>query len=89
MSAWEAFNGVQGYVQHDMSRHGRPDTFTRAIVALDDQAVSRALGICAGRLVTTDNGRQKRKAAANCRPLLFNFGDELWELNTSTAMVTW
>ena len=43
VSAWEAFNGVQGYIQHDMSRHGRPDAFTRAVVALDDPAVSRAL----------------------------------------------
>jgi hypothetical protein len=43
VSAWEAFNGVQGYVQHDMSRHGRPDAYTRAVIALDDPAVSRAL----------------------------------------------
>jgi hypothetical protein len=43
VSAWEAFNGVQGFVQHDMSRHGRPDDYTRAIIALDDAAVSRAL----------------------------------------------
>jgi hypothetical protein len=43
VSAWEAFNGVQGYVQHDQSRHGRPDDYTRAAIALDDQAVSRAL----------------------------------------------
>jgi hypothetical protein len=43
VSAWEAFNGVQGYVQHDMSRHGRPDDYTRAVAALDDASVSRAL----------------------------------------------
>jgi len=43
VSAWEAFNGVQGYVQHDQSRHGRPDAYTRAVIALDDPAVSRAL----------------------------------------------
>jgi hypothetical protein len=43
VSAWEAFNGVQGFVQHDMSRHGRPDDYTRAVVALDDASVSRAL----------------------------------------------
>ena len=43
VSAWEAFNGVQGYVQHDHSRHGRPDDYTRAVIALDDPAVSRAL----------------------------------------------
>jgi hypothetical protein len=45
VSAWEAFNAVQGYVQHDSRRHGRPDYFTRAIVALDDAAVSRALDL--------------------------------------------
>jgi len=43
VSAWEAFNGVQGYVQHHMSRHGRPDDYTRAVVALDDASVSCAL----------------------------------------------
>ncbi len=43
VSAWEAFNGVQGYVQHDMNRHGRPDAFTRAVVAFDDLAVGRAM----------------------------------------------
>lgn len=42
VSAWEAFNGVQGYVQHDMSRHGRPDAYARAVMALNDAAVSRA-----------------------------------------------
>jgi hypothetical protein len=42
VSAWEAFNGVQGYVQHDMSRHGRPNNYMRAVVALDDASVSRA-----------------------------------------------
>lgn len=41
-TAWEAFNGVQGYVQHDMSRHGRPGEFARALLALDDAAVGRA-----------------------------------------------
>ena len=45
VSAWEAFNGVQGYAQHDMPRHGRPSEITRAIVALDDAAVARALDI--------------------------------------------
>ena len=43
VSAWEAFNGVQGYVQHEMPRHGSPNDMTRAIVALDDAAVDRAL----------------------------------------------
>jgi hypothetical protein len=42
VSLWEALNGIQGYVQHDQARHGRPDEITRAIIALDDAAVSRA-----------------------------------------------
>lgn len=44
-SAWEAFNGVQGYVQHDQSRRGRPDDYTRAIMALDEAAVARSLDL--------------------------------------------
>jgi hypothetical protein len=42
---WEALNGVQGYIQHDQKRHGRPDEMTRAIVALDDVAYGRALDL--------------------------------------------
>lgn len=42
-TAWEAFNGVQGYVQHDMRRRGRPTDIDRAITALDDVAVTRAM----------------------------------------------
>lgn len=42
VSLWEALNGIQGYVQHDHNRHGRPDEITRAIIALDDIAVQRA-----------------------------------------------
>lgn len=45
VSAWEAFNGVQGYVQHDMSRRGNPSHFTRAIQSLDDSAVRRAMDL--------------------------------------------
>jgi hypothetical protein len=41
-TAWEAFNGVQGYVQHEMSRHGRPGEFARMLLALGDNAVARA-----------------------------------------------
>jgi len=43
LSAWEAFNGVQGYVQHDAPRRGRPNDFGRMIAALDDSAVRRAM----------------------------------------------
>lgn len=42
-TAWEAWNGVQGYVQHDQRRHGRPSSFARAIMAIDDAAVARAM----------------------------------------------
>jgi hypothetical protein len=44
VSVWEAWNGVQGYVQHDAARRGltRADLYGRAIAALDDAAVVRA-----------------------------------------------
>lgn len=42
-TAWEAYNGVQGYVQHDSRRHGSPSAFARAIMAIDDSAVARAM----------------------------------------------
>lgn len=45
VSAWEAFNGVQGYVQHDATRQGKPDEYRRAILALSDRAVHRALAV--------------------------------------------
>ena len=42
VSAWEAFNGVQGYTQHDKSRNGKPLSFQRMLTALDDKDVTRA-----------------------------------------------
>lgn len=43
VSAWEAFNAVQGYVQHDSRRHGgNHDDFSRAIMASRDLNVQRA-----------------------------------------------
>jgi hypothetical protein len=42
VSAWEAFNGLQGYIQHDKSRRGNPGTFQRAILAMDDSVVAKA-----------------------------------------------
>lgn len=42
VSAWEAFNGVQGYTQHDKSRNGKPLSFQRMLTALDDRDVTRA-----------------------------------------------
>lgn len=41
-TAWEAFNGVQGYVQHTARRRGNAGTWDRAIAALADPAVRRA-----------------------------------------------
>ena len=37
---WMADNGIQGYVQHDQRRHGRPGNFARALLALDDAAAA-------------------------------------------------
>jgi hypothetical protein len=47
VSAWEAFNAVQGYVQHDAVRHGSPSDLERALASLDDPAVRRAEEILA------------------------------------------
>jgi hypothetical protein len=45
VSAWEAWQGIQGYVQHDKTRKGNPGTFDRVILALDDSAVTKAESI--------------------------------------------
>ena len=42
VSAWEAYNAVQGYVQHDASRKGSPSDFARVIAAGNDAAVKKA-----------------------------------------------
>jgi hypothetical protein len=42
VSAWEAYNAVQGYVQHDASRKGSPSDFARIIGASKDAAVKKA-----------------------------------------------
>lgn len=42
VSAWEAFNAVQGFVQHEASRQRRPDEMGRVIRSLRDGAVRRA-----------------------------------------------
>lgn len=42
VSAWEAYNAIQGYVQHDAVRKGNPSDFARIISAANDQAVKRA-----------------------------------------------
>jgi len=42
VSAWEAFNAVQGYVQHDASRKGTPNQFDRILASSNDTAVNIA-----------------------------------------------
>lgn len=42
VSAWEAFNAIQGYVQHDATRRGNPGDIDRIILAASDSAVLRA-----------------------------------------------
>jgi hypothetical protein len=42
VSAWEAYNAIQGYVQHEASRKGNPSDFARVILANNDQAVKTA-----------------------------------------------
>lgn len=42
VSAWEAFNAVQGYYQHDSSRKGTLTPFDRIIKANDDGIVKKA-----------------------------------------------
>ena len=42
VSAWEAYNAVQGYVQHEATRHGSVSEMGRIVLASDDAAVQRA-----------------------------------------------
>ena len=42
VTGWEAFNAVQGYVQHDATRRGRPSEMARVVMALNDNHVARA-----------------------------------------------
>jgi hypothetical protein len=42
VSAWDAFNAVQGYVQHDSIRKGGVGDFERMLLANDDTAVRTA-----------------------------------------------
>jgi hypothetical protein len=44
VSKWEAFNAVQGYVQHEATRKGadRENNFSRIVMAMNDPAVIRA-----------------------------------------------
>lgn len=42
-TAWEAFNAVQGYVQHDQNRRGQPSQMDRAIMSTKSEYVRTAL----------------------------------------------
>ena len=42
-NGWLAFNAVQGYIQHDMSRRGNPSKVARAWSAMNDVRVNHAL----------------------------------------------
>ena len=42
VSGWEAYNAIQGYVQHDSRRHGSPSEVERAVMALASSDVARA-----------------------------------------------
>tara|TARA_R110002167_G_scaffold17698_1_gene67279 strand:+ start:1919 stop:2812 length:894 start_codon:yes stop_codon:yes gene_type:complete len=42
VSAWEAYNAVQGYAQHDASRKRKPSHFDRMLLGLNDRYVSIA-----------------------------------------------
>ena len=42
VTGWEAYNAVQGYVQHDRTRRGNPSPVQRSLLALNDATVARA-----------------------------------------------
>ena len=42
VSNWEAYNGVQGHVQHEQARRGNPSDFRRAMLAASDKHVLKA-----------------------------------------------
>lgn len=42
VSGWEAFNAVQGYVQHEGRRHGKVSEMDRIVMAANDASVQRA-----------------------------------------------
>jgi hypothetical protein len=42
VSAWEAYNAVQGYTQHDASRKGNATNFDRILLASRDKNVRMA-----------------------------------------------
>lgn len=49
VSAWDAFNAVQWYVQHAIHRPGNPTDVDRIMLAFDDPSVLRAEALAVGR----------------------------------------
>jgi hypothetical protein len=41
-TAWELWNGIGGYLQHDKSRRGNPAGFDRAVLTFDDPVMEQA-----------------------------------------------
>ena len=50
VSAWEAYNAVQGYVQHDAIRHGSMTELGRIVKASHDPSVKRAESLLLAQL---------------------------------------
>jgi len=50
VSAWEAYNAVQGYVQHDAIRHGSVNDMGRIVKASHDPSVKRAESLLLAQL---------------------------------------
>jgi hypothetical protein len=50
VSAWEAYNAVQGYVQHDAIRHGSINEMGRIVKASNDASVKRAESVLMAQL---------------------------------------
>jgi hypothetical protein len=48
LTAWELFNGWQGYIQHEATMHGRPDSATRLFKAYNSPKVAKAENVLAG-----------------------------------------
>lgn len=50
VSAWEAFNAVQGFEQHDATRKGRPSAWDRMLIANRSQHVHTAESLALGAI---------------------------------------
>lgn len=45
VSAWEAYNAIQGYSQHEQTRHGQTTAIQRIVMASKDPSVLKAEGL--------------------------------------------